>query len=111
MRPKKPFAVLYPSLNLLEQHFKINKKQERAFHSTQRPIVIIPKTYFKGFLALADIAPDLNQIGIMLPYTGILELLSTELKIPVIATSGNLHGSPVLFDDKESFAVLKNVVD
>ena len=110
-RPKKPFAVLYPSLNLLEQHFKINKKQHRAFQSTQRPIVIIPNTNVQGYLALADIAPDLNQIGIMLPYTGILELLSTELKIPVIATSGNLHGSPILFDDKESFAVLKNVAD
>ena len=47
----------------------------------------------------------------MLPYTGILELLSTELKIPMIATSGNLHGSPILFDDKESFGILKNVVD
>ena len=110
-RPKKPFAVLYPNLNLLEQHFKISKKQHKAFQSTQRPIVVIPKNNFKGSLALTDIAPDLNQIGIMLPYTGILELLSTELKIPVIATSGNLHGSPILFDDKESFEVLEDIVD
>jgi len=110
-RPKKPFAILYPSLSLLEQHLKINKNQRRAFQSTQRPIVIIPKTHFKGNLALSDIAPGLNQIGIMLPYTGILELLSAELKIPMIATSGNLHGSPIIFDDNESFDVLKNVVD
>jgi len=108
---KKPFAILYPSMNLLEQHLKINKKQRRAFESTQRPIVIISKTDFKGSIALTDIAPDLNQIGIMLPYTGILELLSTEIKTPIIATSGNLHGSPILFDDKESLDVLKNVAD
>ncbi len=110
-RPKKPFAVLYPSLNLLEQQLTITKKLRRAFQSTQRPIVIVPNTDFIGNLAFEDIAPDLSQIGIMLPYTGILELLSTELKVPMIATSGNLHGSPILFDDKESFEVLKNVVD
>ena len=110
-RPKKPFALLYPNQNLVEQHFKINKSQSSAFQSTQRPIVIIPKTHFNGSLALSDIAPGLNQIGIMLPYTGILELLSNELKIPIIATSGNLHGSPILFDDIDSFDILKNVVD
>lgn len=110
-RPKKPFAVLYPNIDLLEKHLSINEKQKKAFQSTQRPIVIISKTDFKGKLAFAEVAPNLNQLGIMLPYSGILQLLANELNIPIVATSGNLHGSPILSENKESFEGLKNIAD
>jgi len=110
-RPKKPFAILYPSLTLLEQHLTINEKQEAALTSTERPIVIIPKTNFNGNLALSALAPNLNQLGIMLPYSGMLQLLANELTIPIVATSGNLHGSPILSDNAVSFLVLQKIAD
>ena len=110
-RPKKPFAILYPSLALLEQHLTINEKQEAALTSTERPIMIIPKTNFNGNLALSTLAPNLNQLGIMLPYSGVLQLLANELSTPIVATSGNLHGSPILSDNVESFLVLQKVAD
>ncbi len=110
-RPKKPFAILYPSLTFLKKHLIINEHQEVALTSTERPIVIIPKTNFNGNLALSALAPNLNQLGIMLSYSGVLQLLANELSMPIVATSGNLHGSPIISDNVESLTVLQNVAD
>ena len=110
-RPKKPFAILYPDLELLQRELSLTENQIEALSSTERPIVIIPKTNYSGNLALAELAPDLNQLGIMMPYTGILQLLSTAISIPIVATSGNLHGSPIISDNEESLKTLSNVAD
>lgn len=110
-RPHKPFAVLYPNLAVLEQQLPINAAQKRAFQSAQRPIVIVPKKNFKGQLALEEIAPNLNDIGLMLPYSAILQLLATTLNQPIIATSGNLHGSPILSDNFEAEHYLSPIAD
>jgi len=110
-RPQKPFAILYPSLKILEHHLDVNQKQKEALTSSERPIVIIPKTNFKGNLALAELAPNLNQLGVMLPYSGILQLLANELMMPIVATSGNLHGSPIISNNEESVEVLQNIAD
>lgn len=110
-RPNKPFAVLYPSVFLLKKHLNLNKIQEKALNSSESPIVIIPKNNFKGRLALAELAPDLNHLGVMLPYSGILQLLAADLKLPIVATSGNLHGSPILSDQEDAVHVLNKIAD
>ena len=110
-RPYKPFALLYPSLSLLESHLTINKHQKKALNSTEKPIVILQKENFKGNLAFAELIPGLNQIGVMLPYSGILQLLSETLKIPIVATSGNLHGSPIISDNKHAEKELSQIAD
>lgn len=110
-RPNKPFAILYPDLELLQRELSLTKNQIGALSSTERPIVIIPKTNYRGNLALAELAPDLNQLGIMMPYTGILQLLVAAISMPIVATSGNLHGSPILSDNEESLKTLSNVAD
>ena len=110
-RPHKPFAILYPSLKLLKKHLDVNTNQQKALTSTERPIVIISKTNFKGNLDLEDLAPNLNQLGVMLPYSGILQLLAAELTIPIVATSGNLHGSPIISNNEESEDVLQHIAD
>ncbi|MGB5362034.1 MAG: carbamoyltransferase HypF [Aureibaculum sp.] len=110
-RPQKPFAILYPTINLLKEQLEINNKQSLALSSTERPIVIVPKTNFNGTLALTELAPNLNQLGVMLPYSGILQLLSDELEIPIVATSGNIHGSPIISDEEYAQAELGSIVD
>lgn len=110
-RPNKPFAVLYPNLSFIEKYFKINTVQKQAFQSTQRPIVILSKANCTGLLAYDEIAPNLNQIGVLLPYSAILQLLATKFDAPMIATSGNLHGSPILSENKEAETQLKEVAD
>ncbi|MFD1294818.1 carbamoyltransferase HypF [Lutibacter holmesii] len=110
-RPNKPFAVLYPSLKKLQNEIQLNAQQLQSLTSTERPINIISLKNYTGKLALTEIAPKLNQLGVMLPYTGILQLLANELSFPIIATSGNIHGSPIISNNTEAFEKLKNVAD
>ena len=110
-RPQKPFAILYPGLSLLKEHAKVDKLQEKALISTERPIVILAKKNFTGELALKELAPNLIQLGVMLPYSGILQLLANELKKPIVATSGNLHGSPIISNKKQAEEILSKLAD
>jgi [NiFe] hydrogenase maturation protein HypF len=110
-RPTKPFAILYPSLTKLKEDLKISKLQEEALTSPESPIVILPKNGFTGNLAMNELAPQLNQLGIMLPYSGILCLLANELEIPIVATSGNIHASPIISEAGIAHQELKEVAD
>ncbi|VAV84033.1 [NiFe] hydrogenase metallocenter assembly protein HypF, partial [hydrothermal vent metagenome] len=110
-RPNKPFAILYPSIELLEREFKVNEQQKELLLSTERPIVILPKPNFKTDLAFAELIPGLNQVGVMLPYSGILQLLAQELDRPIVATSGNLHGSPIINNNQIAEEVLDQIAD
>ncbi len=110
-RPKKPFAILYPSLGLLKEQLVVNDLQSQALMSTERPIVILSSKGLKSGLAVDDLAPGLSQLGVMLPYSGILVLLSKGLKQPIVATSGNIHGSPVISGKEQSMALISDVAD
>ncbi|MBE0422627.1 MAG: carbamoyltransferase HypF [Lutibacter sp.] len=110
-RPNKPFAVLFPSMEFLQNDLKINELQRKSLTSAERPINIIQLGNYKGKIALKAVAPGLNQLGVMLPYSGILQLLANELNFPIIATSGNIHSSPIIGNNKEAFEKLNNVAD
>ena len=110
-RPKKPFAILFPSLEFLKKDFILNKKEEKSLTSTERPITIISSKKYDGKIALNYVAPGLNQLGVMLPYSGILQLLANKLDFPIVATSGNIHGSPIISENNNAIEKLKNVAD
>ncbi|SNR67685.1 carbamoyltransferase HypF [Lutibacter flavus] len=110
-RPNKPFAVLYPSLKFLQKEVILNDKQLKSLASAERPINIVSLENYKGKLALQQVAPNLNQLGIMLPYTGILQLLANELNFPIVATSGNIHGSPIISTNGDALEKLQQVAD
>ena len=110
-RPNKPFAILYPSLSHLKDELQVNALQEKSLTSAERPINIISLKGYKGKIALQKVAPGLNQLGVMLPYSGILQLLANELAIPIVATSGNIHGSPIISENGEALEKLKEVAD
>ncbi len=110
-RPNKPFAVLFPSIEFLQKEIKLNEYHINSLTSTQRPITIISLKNYNGKIVVNQVAPKLNQLGVMLPYTGILQLLANELNFPIIATSGNIHGSPILSSRKNAKQELHNVAD
>ena len=110
-RPNKPFAILYPSLNFLKNELQVDEVHVKSLSSTKRPITIISLNDYKGNIALDKVAPGLNQIGVMLPYSAILQLLANELNFPIVATSGNIHGSPIISKNDEALEKLKHVAD
>jgi len=110
-RPAKPFALLYPSLERVKNNFELNSAEEQALLSPVAPIVILnPKDEIKG-LEQESIAPGLGQLGVMLPSSALLTLLMDELQAPIIATSGNMHGSPIISSEKDGVGKLSEVAD
>lgn len=109
-RPTKPFALLYPSLDAIKSWFLLSEHEESALLSPIAPIVVLNP---KGVLPLSKerIAPGLNRLGIMLPSSGLLTLLMDELQIPIVATSGNIHGSPIISAEAEATELLSGVAD
>ncbi|MBI5040787.1 MAG: carbamoyltransferase HypF, partial [Gammaproteobacteria bacterium] len=59
----------------------------------------------------ANIAPGLNEIGVLLPYAPLHHLLCRAFAGPLVMTSGNLSGEPVLTDNIEAQNRLARIAD
>jgi hydrogenase maturation protein HypF len=111
-RPGKPFAVIYPSLQKARQDLQINEAEADQLTGPVSPIVLCSLKENTSFSICHDlIAPGLKKIGLMLPYTPLLELISNRFNKPLIATSGNISGSPILFHDEDALEQLTGIAD
>jgi hydrogenase maturation protein HypF len=111
-RPSKPFAILYPTIEKVNTSFKLSKQEKDLLESAAAPIVLLyPKQETYNNVAAKDIAPGLNQLGIMLPNSPLLELIATDFSKPLIATSANLSGSPIIYKDKDALEYLFEIAD
>jgi len=109
-RPNKPFAVLYPSIREVRKGFNLTATEGIELQSKVAPIVILSNTTTTK-ITTKSIAPNLNQTGVMLPSSALMELIMHNCKTPIIATSGNIHGSPIISNSFEAEKKLKNIAD
>ena len=58
-----------------------------------------------------NIAPGLNEVGVLLPYSPLHHLLCRSFAGPLVVTSGNLSGEPVLTDNAETQTRLMHIAD
>ena len=108
-RPTKPFAVLFPSLEYLEQHCIIAPDESDLLTSPAAPIVLIRK---RAISTLAwNVSPNNPYVGAMLPHTPLHHLLMNDLLIPVIATSGNRSEEPLVIDEQDAVERLHGIAD
>jgi hydrogenase maturation protein HypF len=104
-RPHKPLAVMFPwqgadGLQRLREDLQLDEAAAMALADTARPIVLIAR---RADSALPEsIAPGLNEVGAMLPYSPLHHLLLDSFGGPLVATSGNVSGEPVLTDNREA---------
>ncbi|MEO0898118.1 MAG: carbamoyltransferase HypF [Bacteroidota bacterium] len=97
-RPSKPFALMYPSIESLE-NFHLSTAEYHELTSEVSPIVLLkPKTD----LHLPNgITHGLGKIGVMIPYAPLFQLLLDHHQGPVVATSGNISRSPIMYQDED----------
>lgn len=104
-RPHKPFAVM--SL-MPEELGQFSSAALTAARSSARPVVLAPR---RPDAPLApNVAPGLQQIGVMMPSMGTHYLLCEGMP-PLIATSGNLSGEPLFADDDQAQGGLGGIAD
>lgn len=111
-RPTKPFALMYPDLATVEKDTELTETQKKLLKSPESPIVLLDtKRNMPSGIAKADIAPNLNQIGVILSYTPLFALLLHEFQKPIVATSGNISHSPIIFEDEKALKDLSKIAD
>lgn len=95
-RPQKPFALMAKNIEMVKEISFVNKKEEEILKTHVRPIVLLEKK-----IELPYVAPGLHNYGIMLPYTGLHLLLFEEIDMPLVMTSANLPGKPIIYNEEE----------
>lgn len=109
-RPHKPLAVMYPweeDLASLRTAVMLEQAHERLLRDPMRPVVLVPRR--EGAPLAGAIAPGLGEIGVLLPYSPLHHLLLEDFGGPLVATSGNVSGEPVLTDASEASVRLARV--
>jgi hydrogenase maturation protein HypF len=108
-RPAKPLAVMFRNLDALRHSVQATPEQQALLTSPERPILLLPKRPDGGLSAL--IATGLAEIGCLLPYSPLHDLLLDDFGGPLVATSGNLSGEPVLTENQEAQTRLAHLAD
>ena len=111
-RPTKPFALIYHDIYELAEDVEMDICEKLELESTIAPIVLLNiKSNRMTPLAIEEIAPNLNQIGVMLPYTPLYDMLLSKFKKPIIATSGNVSNSTIIYEDHKAIEELTSIAD
>jgi hydrogenase maturation protein HypF len=113
-RPHKPLAVMFPlrgadGLDAVREHLAPDAITAAALTDPTRPIVLVPKR--EPFALSAALAPGLSELGAFLPYSPLHHQLLAALDRPIVATSGNISGEPVITDNAEAQQRLAAVAD
>lgn len=101
-RERKPLALMARDLAEARRYARVSPAERRLLISARRPIVLLAKTR-----DIPGIAPHLDEVGIMLPYTPLHDLLLENLEL-IVATSSNPKDAPIL---KEENPTLRRLCD
>lgn len=109
-RPAKPFAVLYPDVSAVNRDFALGESERGLLQSPEAPIVLLhPKNGAAKSLAIDQVAPGLNRVGVMIPCSPLLELVAQDFGGTLIATSANISGSPIIYRDEDALECLFDI--
>ncbi|HUP71074.1 MAG TPA: carbamoyltransferase HypF [Acidimicrobiales bacterium] len=126
-RDDKPFAVMVADVESARVLCRLSPAAEATLTSPRRPIVLAPRreslpsgaavgphlqvTGGDGGPLSEAVAPRLPELGLMLPYTPLHDLLLARVGRPLVMTSGNLSDEPIAHNDADAVARLGPMVD
>jgi hydrogenase maturation protein HypF len=113
-RPHKPLAVMFPApaanpLGPISAGVSLTENEQQLLLSAERPIVLAKKRDMTSLSSL--VAPGLQEIGVFLPYSPLHHLLLNDFAAPLVATSANLSGEPVLTGNEEVASRLAHIAE
>jgi len=103
-RKTKPLALMAANLEIVEKYAFLSGEEKRLLLSANRPIVLLKKKK-----DIPGLAPHLDELGFMLPYTPLHHLLLQAAPL-IVATSSNRQDSPIMKDRREMTSLLADAV-
>ena len=102
-RPHKPLAVMFADLDEVRRYCQVSTAEAELLTSAEHPIVLLDWNASAPPRAAAaappsEVAPGQRRLGVMLPYTPLHVLLLRAAERPLVMTSGNLAGEPLVRD-------------
>lgn len=108
-RPRKPLAVMVADLDAAAALGELSSAERTVLISAARPVVLARRR--RDAHVASGVAPDDATLGLMLPSTPLHHFLLAALDRPLVMTSGNRGGDPVVTDDASAFAALGDIAD
>ena len=122
-REAKPFAVMFPDIRAIQKYCEVSQKEQELLLSNPRPIVLLKKksanvrfvtgddktgnndinlsdTSNKALEFADEVLSGSDRIGAMLPCNP-LQILLLKATGPLVMTSGNRGGEPIITDPVE----------
>lgn len=110
-RPAKPLAIMCENEQMASALADFTKGEKKLLNSQLRPIVLAKKSQVLKPKLSQAIAPNIDKIGVFLAPTSFNLLLFHYFKKPLIATSANLSGEPIITSFNELCAKLNLMAD
>jgi len=106
-RKEKPFALMVSTLDDARQLVQLTSESEALLTSVARPIVLCTAR-----VELPGVAPENDELGVVLPYTPLHHLLfaAGAPKI-LVMTSANRSSEPIAFRDEDALQSLSGIAD
>jgi len=106
-RKEEPFAVMARDLDAARLLVELSPASETLMTSVARPIVLAP-----AIAELEGVAPDNDELGVMLPYTPLHYLLFAKgAPDAMVMTSANRSNEPIAYTDEDALASLGGIAD
>ncbi|MGA2648052.1 MAG: carbamoyltransferase HypF [Candidatus Sulfotelmatobacter sp.] len=110
-RKEKPFAIMTRNLEIARHLIELSPEAEELLLSSARPIVLAAANDELDRIA-PEVAPDNNELGLMLPYTPLHHLLfAAGAPEVLVMTSANRSSEPIAYEDDEALDRLSGIVD
>lgn len=106
-RKEKPFAVMVRDIETAHAVIELSSEAEALLTSIARPIVLAPAR-----IELNEVAPENNELGVMLPYTPLHHLLfAAGAPEILVMTSANRSSEPIAYEDEDALQRLAGIAD
>lgn len=116
-REARPLALMARDEAVAEQLCVVDQAARALLTSQVRPIVLMPRR--PAAPVAPSVAPGMQTLGVMLPYTPLHHLLMAEYAAAVgparvaaiVLTSGNLSDEPIAYEDDDAAQRLEPIAD
>lgn len=111
-RPHKPLALMFKDLDTVHKYVTLSDIEKETLTSKEKPILLINKRSILCDNFPQTIAPNVNTLGIMLPYTPLHHILFMDSDLDVLVmTSANMNSLPMEYENTIAKSTLSHVVD